>query len=62
MVTGNTFMAMMENTALRHVPMGTIFQLDDISLHAFWTWNFLIIVQEEGNTYPGSFVVHILLL
>jgi len=47
---------------LRHVPMGTIFQLDDISLHAFWTWNFLIIVQEEGNTYPGSFVVHILLL
>jgi hypothetical protein len=28
-VTGDSFVAMMENTALRRVPLGTVFHLDD---------------------------------
>jgi hypothetical protein len=39
--TGDTFLAMMENTALHHVPVGTVFQLDGVlpcffhCVHAF---------------------------
>jgi hypothetical protein len=32
-VTGDTFLAMMENTALRHVPVRTAFQLDGAPPH-----------------------------
>jgi hypothetical protein len=32
-VTGDTFLAMMENTALHHVPVRTVFQLDSIPPH-----------------------------
>jgi hypothetical protein len=28
MVTGETFLAMMKDTALHHIPTGTVFQLD----------------------------------
>jgi hypothetical protein len=34
-VTGNTFPAMMENTALRRVPVGTVFQSDGAPPHFF---------------------------
>jgi hypothetical protein len=40
-VSSDTFLAMMENIALRHVPMGTVFQSDDAPPHvSFWTWSF----------------------
>jgi len=32
-VTGDTFLAMMENTALCHVHVGTVFQLDGVPFH-----------------------------
>jgi len=32
-VTGETFLAVMENTAFHHVPMRTIFQLDGAPPH-----------------------------
>jgi len=34
-VTGDTCLAVMENTALCHVPVGTVFQSDDAQLHFF---------------------------
>jgi hypothetical protein len=51
---------MMENTALNHVPVGTVFQLDGVPLHfsvmflPFLTGSFLIVVQEEEDPFPGS--------
>jgi len=48
-VTGDTFLAMMENTALRHVPVGTVFQSDvhpvtsPVMFVPFWTGSFLIV-------------------
>jgi hypothetical protein len=32
-VTGDTFLAVMENTALRHVPVGTVLQSDGAPCH-----------------------------
>jgi len=39
-VTSDTFLAMMENTALCHVPLGTVFQSDSappVVFVPFWT-------------------------
>jgi hypothetical protein len=33
MVTGDTFLAMLENSALNHIPVGTVFQLHDPPFH-----------------------------
>jgi hypothetical protein len=35
MVTGDNFLAMMENNALSHVTLGTVFQLDGAPPHFF---------------------------
>jgi hypothetical protein len=32
-VTGDTFLAVMKNVALRHVPVGTVFQFDGAQPH-----------------------------
>jgi hypothetical protein len=45
-VIGDTFRAIVENTAFRHVPMGTIFQLHlapTVIILPFWTRSFLIV-------------------
>jgi len=62
-VTGDTSLAMMENTALRHVPVGTVFQLDGAPPHfchrfvAFLDRSFLIVGLEEGDPFPGPLVL-----
>jgi len=49
MVTGDTFLAMVENTASCHVPAETVSQLDGATPHFshhacfFWTGNFLTV-------------------
>jgi hypothetical protein len=61
-MTGETFLAMMEGTFLRHIPAGTVFQLDGAPpnfsrrVRAFSTGRFLIVAQEGGAQFPGTLV------
>jgi hypothetical protein len=67
MVTCDTFLVAMGNTALHPIPAGTICQLDGATPHfsmfmTFWTGSFLIIRQEEGDPFPGPIIIQIWLL
>jgi len=61
-VTGDNFLALMENNALHHAAVGTAFQSDGAlphfsHVHAFLDRQFLIIGQEEGNPFPGPLLL-----
>jgi len=67
-VTGDTFLAVMDNTPLRHVSVGTVFQSDGASPHfsrrvrVFVDRGFLIVGQEDGDSFLSLFVPQIWLL